>query len=260
MFDLLRSDIGAVRERDPAAANVVEIMLAYPGLHALWMHRFAHAMWRAGIPVLPRLLSHFNRLVTGIEIHPGARIARNVFIDHGMGVVIGETAEVGEGATLYQGVTLGGTGKDKGKRHPTIGRDVVIAAGAKVLGPITVGDGARVGAGAVVVRDVPPDCTVVGVPGRLVARAGKRVVDLHHENIPDPVQEMFERFNRRLGSLEEHLIETQEELARTRDELERTEGELRRAEEELSHAEAGLRRTEDGLKLAEVRLVEEEAP
>lgn len=260
MFNLLKSDIRAVRDRDPAATNIVEILLAYPGLHALWMHRFAHVMWQAGVPVIPRLLSHFNRLITGIEIHPGARISKGVFIDHGMGLVIGETTEIGENVTLYQGVTLGGTGKEKGKRHPTIGSDVVIAAGAKVLGPITVGDGARVGAGAVVVRDVPPDCTVVGIPGRVVACAGERVTDLHHENIPDPVAEMFDCYNRRIDRLEQHLIETQEELERTRNELEQTEEELRRAEESLAHTEADLKRTGDELKLTEVRVAEAEAP
>jgi serine O-acetyltransferase len=244
LFNLLKSDIEAVRDRDPAATNIIEIVLAYPGLHALWMHRFAHVMWQKGIPVVPRLLSHFNRLLTGIEIHPGALIAQGVFIDHGMGVVIGETAEIGENVTLYQGVTLGGTGKDKGKRHPTIGRNVVIAAGAKVLGPITVGDDARVGAGAVVIHDVPPACTVVGIPGRVVACDGQRVTDLHHENIPDPVTEMFECYNRRIDRLEQHLIETQEELALTRNELEETEEELKKAEEELAHTEVELKRTE----------------
>ncbi len=252
MFKLLKSDIQAVKERDPAATNIVEILLAYPGLHALWMHRFAHVMWQAGLPVVPRLLSHINRALTGIEIHPGAEISEGVFIDHGMGVVIGETAEIGENVTLYQGVTLGGTGKEKGKRHPTIGANVVIAAGAKVLGAITVGEGARVGAGAVVIRDVPPGCTVVGIPGRVVAQAGERVVDLHHENLPDPVVEMFECYNRRIDRLEQHLIETQEELGRTRNELDTTEQELRRTEEELAHTEAELKRTE--IRVAEVEM------
>jgi serine O-acetyltransferase len=253
MFNLLKSDIQAVRDRDPAATNIVEILLAYPGLHALWMHRFAHVMWQSGIPVVPRLLSHFNRLITGIEIHPGARIAKGVFIDHGMGVVIGETAEIGENVTLYQGVTLGGTGKEKGKRHPTIGSNVVIAAGAKVLGPISVGDDARVGAGAVVIHDVPPACTVVGIPGRVVACGGQRVTDLHHEDIPDPVQEMFECQNRRIDRLEQHLIETQEELERTRNELELTEEELRKTEEELAHTEIELKRTEEQIAEVEQR-------
>ncbi len=260
MLKRLRQDIEAVRDRDPAARSLLEILLAYPGLHALWMHRIAHALWKAGVPVLPRLISHLNRFFTGIEIHPGAKIAGGVFIDHGMGVVIGETAEIGENVTLYQGVTLGGTGKEKGKRHPTIGRNVVIAAGAKVLGPIRVGDDARVGAGAVVIRDVPPECTVVGVPGRVVACGGQRVIDLHHENIPDPVQEMFESFERRVDRLERHLIETQEELERTRDELQRAEVELRRAEEELSHTELELRRAEEELARMERLAVPDSGP
>ncbi len=139
MFEAMKDDIAAVRDRDPAASNTLEIILAYPGLHALWMHRVAHWLWEKDVPVMPRVISHMSRLLTGIEIHPGAKIGKGVFIDHGMGVVIGETSEIGDYVTLYQGVTLGGTGKEKGKRHPTIGRNVVIAAGAKVLGPITVG-------------------------------------------------------------------------------------------------------------------------
>ncbi len=252
MIEKLKADIQAVRDRDPAARGLLEILLAYPGLHSLWIHRITHVLWNMRVPLLPRLISHLNRFLTGIEIHPGARIAGGVFIDHGMGVVIGETAEIGENVTLYQGVTLGGTGKEKGKRHPTIGRNVVIAAGAKVLGPIRVGDNARVGAGAVVIRDVPPDCTVVGIPGTVVARGGRRVIDLHHEDIPDPVQEALESLEGRLNRLERYLIETQEELERTRDELERTEAELRRAEEELAHTEIELKRAEEELARLEM--------
>ncbi len=242
MFERIKEDLEAARDRDPAAKNLFEMLLAYPGLHAIWLHRLAHRLWEMHIPVIPRLISHLNRQLTGIEIHPGAKIGRRVFIDHGMGVVIGETTEIGDDVTLYQGVTLGGTGKEKGKRHPTVGNRVVIAAGAKVLGPIEIGDNARVGAGAVVVKSVPPDCTVVGVPGRIVACAGERVIDLHHENIPDPVSEMFECINRRIDRLEKYLIETQEELERTRLELEKTEKELRQAEEELAHAEAEIKK------------------
>lgn len=230
MFENLRMDIQAARDRDPAARNILEILLAYPGLHALWIHRVAHLLWERGVPVIPRLVSHLNRWLTGIEIHPGARIGRGVFIDHGMGVVIGETAEIGDNVTLYQGVTLGGTGKEKGKRHPTVGKNVVIAAGAKVLGPITIGDDSKVGAGAVVIRDVPPRCTVVGVPGRVVMREGEPVIDLHHEAIPDPVMERIEALDGLIRSLEERL-------ERTHRELEMAEGKLRRADEELKLVE-----------------------
>jgi serine O-acetyltransferase len=205
-------------------------LLVYPGLHALWLHRLAHRLWNLGVPVLPRLISHASRLLTGIEIHPGARIGTGVFIDHGMGVVIGETSEVGDYTTLYQGVTLGGTGKEKGKRHPTVGRNVVIAAGAKVLGPITVGDYSKVGAGAVVIRDVPPYSTVVGVPGRVVAQEGEPVVDLHHELIPDPVMDRIEMLDSMIKKMEDHMLKTQLEL-------EITEEKLRGAEEELHEVE-----------------------
>lgn len=203
-FAVLRDDIGAVKDRDPAATSTLEIVLFYPGLHALWMHRVANYIHRRGVPLLPRLLSMLARAVTGIEIHQGATIGRGFFIDHGMGVVIGETCEIGENVTIFQGVTLGGTGKERGKRHPTVEDNVVIAAGAKVLGPITVGRDSRVGAGAVVIQDVPPNCTVVGVPGRVAVRSGERVspIDLHHENLPDPVLDMFNGIERRLDRLE----------------------------------------------------------
>lgn len=197
-------DVQAVKDRDPAATNTLEIVLSYPGLHALWMHRVANYMHRRGVPLLPRLLSMLARAVTGIEIHQGATIGHRFFIDHGMGVVIGETCEIGENVTIFQGVTLGGTGKERGKRHPTVEDNVVIAAGAKVLGPIKVGRDSRVGAGAVVIQDVPPNCTVVGVPGRVAVRSGERVspIDLHHENLPDPVLDMFNGIERRLDRLE----------------------------------------------------------
>jgi serine O-acetyltransferase len=230
MLDTLKRDLEAVRDRDPAARSTAEILLVYPGLHALWLHRLAHRLWNLGVPVLPRLISHVSRLLTGIEIHPGARIGTGVFIDHGMGVVIGETSEVGDYTTLYQGVTLGGTGKEKGKRHPTVGRNVVIAAGAKVLGPITVGDYSKVGAGAVVIRDVPPYSTVVGVPGRVVAQEGEPVVDLHHELIPDPVMDRIEMLDSMIKKMEDHMLKTQLEL-------EITEEKLRGAEEELHEVE-----------------------
>ena len=168
MFQRLREDIACILERDPAARSPWEVLTCYPGLHALALHRFAHACWRRGFRWLGRFVSHVARFLTGIEIHPGAVIGRRVFIDHGMGVVIGETAEIGDDTTLYHGVTLGGTSWNKGKRHPTLGRGVVIGAGAKVLGPIRVGDGAKIGSNAVVVRDVPPGATAVGIPARIV--------------------------------------------------------------------------------------------
>ena len=201
---VFREDIEAVKDRDPAATNTLEIILSYPGLHAIWMHRVAHYLHTHDVPLVPRLISMLARALTGVEIHQGAQIGKGFFIDHGMGVVIGETAEIGDNVTLFQGVTLGGTGKEKGKRHPTIEDNVVIAAGAKVLGPITVGESSKVGAQSVVLQDVPPNCTVVGVPGRVTVCSGERIspVDLHHENLPDPVLEMFRTLERRLDRLE----------------------------------------------------------
>jgi serine O-acetyltransferase len=167
----LVEDIQTVRGKDPAARGALEILLCYPGLHALWWHRLAHPLWRWRFPVLPRLISHLARFFTGIEIHPGATIGRRVFIDHGMGVVIGETAVIGDDCTLYHGVTLGGTSWNKGKRHPTLGRGVVVGAGAKILGPITIGAEAKIGSNAVVVREIPPGATAVGIPARIVTAA-----------------------------------------------------------------------------------------
>lgn len=206
MFRTLRQDIQAVFERDPAAKSLLEVLLCYPGLHAILLHRVAHFFYRKRLFLLARLISHWNRFLTGIEIHPGAKLGKGVFIDHGLGVVIGETAEVGDNVTIYQGVTLGGTGKEKGKRHPTIGEGVVLGVGAKVLGAITVGAGARVGAGAVVIKPVPPGCTVVGVPGRIVAQNGQRVKSvLEHGNLPDPVAEALAVMSERISQLEERL-------------------------------------------------------
>ena len=205
----LREDIRVVFERDPAAKSVFEVILAYPGLHAIWIHRIAHRFYRWRLYTVARLISHIGRFLTGIEIHPGAKIGRRFFIDHGLGVVIGETAEIGDDCTLYQGVTLGGTGKEKGKRHPTLGNRVLVGVGAKVLGAIHIGDNSRVGAGAVVVKDVPPNCTVVGIPGRVVIRDGRRVDPLDHSNLPDPISEALafmqselERLSRRVTELE----------------------------------------------------------
>jgi serine O-acetyltransferase len=189
MFASMLEDIAAVKDRDPAAKSSLEIVLLYSGLHALWGFRFHHWLWIHGWQFPARVLSQFARLITGIEIHPGAQIGRRLFIDHGMGVVIGETTIVGDDVTLYQGVTLGGTGKEHGKRHPTIGDKVVIGAGAKILGNITIGENCRIGAGSVVLRDVPDNSTVVGVPGHIVFREGQRVVITDPKQINDPLSE-----------------------------------------------------------------------
>ncbi len=207
MFDRIRDDIRAVKERDPAATSTASVLFNYPGLHALWWHRVNHWLWRHGRHGLSRFLSQATRWFTGVEIHPGATIGDRFFIDHGMGVVIGETTIIGNDVTLYQGVTLGGTGKETGKRHPTLDDCVVVGVGAAVLGNITIGKGSKVGGGAVVIDDVPPNSTVVGIPGRVVVRAGERVeaVDLHHEDLPDPVVEMFRCLTRRIDKMERRL-------------------------------------------------------
>jgi len=186
MFERIKEDIKVVFERDPAARNVFEVITSYPGLHAIWLHRISHFLWKKGAKTLARIISHINRCLTGIEIHPGAKIGRRFFIDHGMGVVIGETAEIGDDVLMYQGVVLGGTSLKKEKRHPTIGNNVVIGAGAILLGPIKVGDGAKIGAGSVVIRDVPEGTTVVGVPARIVEKREKKI-DLDHDKLPDPI-------------------------------------------------------------------------
>ena len=188
-FFHMREDINAVLERDPAATSVLEVVLLYSGLHALWWWRVYHWLWVRGMRFPARLLSQMSRFFSGIEIHPGAQIGRRFFIDHGMGVVIGETAEIGDDVTLYQGVTLGGTGKETGKRHPTVCDNVVIGSGAKILGSITIGANCRIGAGSVVLRSVPPDSTVVGVPGHIVLHNGERVVITDPKQINDPLSE-----------------------------------------------------------------------
>ncbi|HIK45312.1 MAG TPA: serine O-acetyltransferase [Leptolyngbyaceae cyanobacterium M65_K2018_010] len=205
MLNTLIADFRIVFDRDPAARNWLEVLTCYPGLHALAMHRFSHWLWTLGLPVIPRLLSHLARFLTGIEIHPGATIGRGVFIDHGMGVVIGETAIVGDYALIYQGVTLGGTGKESGKRHPTLGENVVVGAGAKVLGNIYIGHNVRIGAGSVVLREVPSDCTVVGVPGRIVYRAGERVEPLDHGRLPDSEAQVIRALVDRIEALEQEV-------------------------------------------------------
>jgi serine O-acetyltransferase len=209
----LKADFSIIFERDPAARNWLEVLFCYPGLQALVFHRFAHWLLVLGLPLLPRLISHLARFLTGIEIHPGATIGSSVFIDHGMGVVIGETAIVGDYALIYQGVTLGGTGKESGKRHPTLGENVVVGAGAKVLGNLLIGNNVRIGAGSVVLRDVPSDCTVVGVPGRILYRSGVRVAPLEHGSLPDSEASVIRSLVDRLESLEQEVQTLRGELS-----------------------------------------------
>ncbi|MCF6095181.1 serine O-acetyltransferase [Microaerobacter geothermalis] len=197
----LKDDIDAVFDRDPAARSVFEVILTYSGLHAIWGYRLAHWLWKKKMYTLARVISQFVRFLTGIEIHPGATIGKRLFIDHGMGVVIGETCEIGDNVTLYQGVTLGGTGKEKGKRHPTIGNNVIIASGAKVLGSFKIGDHSKIGAGAVVLQEVPPNSTVVGIKGRIVIQDGVKVNDLDHVNLPDPVADMLRSMQKEIDEL-----------------------------------------------------------
>jgi serine O-acetyltransferase len=209
MFTTLRRDIQSVFDRDPAARSLLEVMTCYPGLHALWGHRVAHWFWTHRLKLIGRMLSQIIRSLTGVEIHPGARIGPGLFIDHGMGVVIGETAELGKDVTLYHGVTLGGTSLRKGKRHPTLGDDVVVGTGAKVLGAITIGESSRIGANAVVVKSVPPDSVVVGVPGEILQRATPRSLthapDLEHSNMPDVLGEALAGLVARVEELESRV-------------------------------------------------------
>lgn len=215
----IKSDIRAVFENDAAARNVFEVVLTYAGLHAIWAHRIAHWLYRKRRYIIARFISQVSRFFTGIEIHPGAKIGESVFIDHGAGVVIGETCEIGDNVVLYQGVTLGGTGKEKGKRHPTIGNNVVISSGAKVLGSFVVGDNSRVGANAVVLSEVPPNSTVVGIPGKVVRLNGKRIDRLDHGNLPDPVSEMRDKMLRQIEQLEARLEQTERLLEQTQQQL-----------------------------------------
>ena len=235
----IKKDIRVIFERDPAARSVIEVVCCYSGLHAIWLHRISHKLYLKGWVLLPRMISNLGRFLTGIEIHPGATIGEGLFIDHGTGIVIGETAELGRNVTLYQGVTLGGTGKEKGKRHPTIGNNVVVASGAKVLGSFTVGDHAKIGAGSVVLKAVPAYATVVGIPGRVVVMHGKRVgepvytdemmklldtdidsaemveeqdVDLNHDELPDPVRDRMLEMSQRLETMEKRVKELEQEL------------------------------------------------
>jgi serine O-acetyltransferase len=207
MFRNIKSDIQAVFDNDPAARSGFEVILTYSGLHAIWAHRVAHWFFKQGWFFLARMISQISRFFTGIEIHPGALIGKRLFIDHGMGVVIGETCEIGDDVVLYQGVTLGGTGKEKGKRHPTIGNHVVVASGAKVLGSFKVGDFSMIGANAVVLREVPAHSTVVGIPGRIVKRNGVRVDKLDHTSLPDPVVDMLNKMQGEIDELQQRLNE-----------------------------------------------------
>ncbi|NMG10780.1 serine O-acetyltransferase [Brasilonema sp. UFV-L1] len=210
MLSTLIADFRIIFERDPAARNWLEVLFCYPGLQALILYRLAHWLHIIGIPFIPRLISHIARFFTGVEIHPGAAIGNSVFIDHGMGVVIGETAIVGDYTLIYQGVTLGGTGKECGKRHPTVGENVVVGAGSKVLGNIQIGNNVRIGAGSVVLRDVPADCTVVGVPGRIIYRSGVRVNPLEHGSLPDAEAQVIRALVDRIEHLEQQIQHLQQ--------------------------------------------------
>jgi serine O-acetyltransferase len=222
MFDTLKHDIQVAFERDPAARSVLEVLWCYPGVHALCFHRTAHWLWIRRWLTLGRFISHVGRFVTGIEIHPGAQIGPGLFIDHGMGVVIGETTEVGANCTLYQGVTLGGTSLKKEKRHPTLGQNIVVGAGAKILGAITIGDHSKIGAGSVVVTEVPPHSTVVGIPGRVVQRTGGKdleTIDLDHHDLPDPEAKAINYLADKVRELERELHQLRQEVRRTRHEI-----------------------------------------
>jgi serine O-acetyltransferase len=211
MFRTIREQVDTIFREDPAAKSVVEIVFCYPGFHAILLHRLANRLHRWRVPLVPRLISQTSRFLTGIEIHPGAKIGRRFFIDHGMGIVIGETTEIGDDVLMYQGVTLGGTGKEKGKRHPTIGNNVVIGTGAKILGNIRIGNYVKVGAGSVVVRPVPDYSTVVGVPGRVVRTRGEPIEELEHGKLPDPEMQEMEDLRTRIEQLEAQIRALREE-------------------------------------------------
>lgn len=207
MLQKIREDIQSIRERDPAARGTIEILITYSGMHAVWMYRIAHMFYKKKLFFVARLISQFARFLTGIEIHPGATIGKGLLIDHGSGVVIGETAEIGDNCLIYQGVTLGGTGKEHGKRHPTLGNNVMVGSGAKILGPFKVGDNAKIAANAVVLEEVPPNSTAVGVPAKIVKQDGKRTQDLDQIHIPDPVQMELNKFKTRIDELENEIKE-----------------------------------------------------
>ncbi|MFP4005892.1 MAG: serine O-acetyltransferase [Candidatus Hadarchaeia archaeon] len=222
MFESVVEDIETAFERDPAARSFPEVILCYPGLHAIWMHRVSHYLWERGLHLFARIISHISRFITGIEIHPGAEIGKKFFIDHGSGVVIGETAEIGENVLMYQGSVLGGTRNEKRKRHPTIEDDVVIGAGAVLLGPITVGKGSKIGAQSVVLNSVPPNSTVVGVPGRPVQadkEAKTEDIDLRHADLPDPVISILKKLQQKQAELEDKIRELDEKDSDEKDEV-----------------------------------------
>jgi serine O-acetyltransferase len=225
ILDSFGSDVRAAFQKDPAARSLVEVLTSYPGIHAILLHRIAHFFWEIGLPFVPRFLSHIARQITGIEIHPGAKIGKDFFIDHGSGTVIGETAEVGDNVTIYQNVSLGGTSLKQEKRHPTVGNNVVIGAGAKLLGPIVIGDNVKIGSNSVVTKDVPPNSVVVGVPGRIVSRDGKKIpeIDLEHGDLPDPVADFVRKLRDRVTQLEEEVKELKGEKARIKEDEERQE-------------------------------------
>jgi len=217
VFESMKRDVRTVLDRDPAARSALEVVLCYPGVHAIWLHRIAHRLWGAGLTTPARLVAHVSRFLTGVEIHPAARLGPGLFIDHGMGIVIGETAEVGENVSLLQGVTLGGTSVRREKRHPTLGDNVVVGAGAKILGSFTIGAGSRIGAGSVVVREVPENSVVVGVPGRVTYRDGRRVegeIDLNQVDLPDPLARAVESMMDRIQSLEHELEALKQSVSR----------------------------------------------
>ncbi|MED3548904.1 serine O-acetyltransferase [Cytobacillus praedii] len=218
MFKRMKEDIEVVFEQDPAARSYLEVILTYSGLHAIWAHRIAHALFKRKLFFLARAISQISRFFTGIEIHPGAKIGRRFFIDHGMGVVIGETCEIGDNVTVFQGVTLGGTGKEKGKRHPTIKDNALIATGAKVLGSITIGENSKVGAGSVVLHEVPPNSTVVGIPGRVKVQDGVKISkDLNHCDLPDPIADRFKEMENELASLKSEIESLRKERSQVND-------------------------------------------
>lgn len=217
MFSRMKEDIEVVFEQDPAARRVVEVVLTYAGLHAIWSHRVAHALFKRKLFFLARVVSQVSRFFTGIEIHPGAKIGRRFFIDHGMGIVIGETCEIGNDVTIFQGVTLGGTGKERGKRHPTLLDNVLVATGAKVLGSITIGENSKVGAGSVVLKDVPPNATVVGIPGTVVVQDGVKVKrNLDHQDLPDPVADKCDMLEHKISVLREEVKRLSDEIEKER--------------------------------------------
>lgn len=217
MFSRMKEDIEVVFEQDPAARRVVEVVLTYAGLHAIWSHRVAHALFKRKLFFLARVVSQVSRFFTGIEIHPGAKIGRRFFIDHGMGIVIGETCEIGNNVTIFQGVTLGGTGKERGKRHPTLHDNVLVATGAKVLGSITIGENSKVGAGSVVLKDVPPNATVVGIPGTVVVQNGVKVKrNLDHQDLPDPVADKCDMLEHKISVLRDEVKRLSDEIEKER--------------------------------------------